>query len=222
MTLRSHSACPRCTFSLSRPLLLVRTLSVFFTLLTLSIGTTAAAQDETVLAAVCDLPCQNGGACREGQSPAVAGHSLGDDGLQPLIPLPAGDGSREADHHHHHQQDQHCECQEGWTGQHCEVPFTRCTGPNDQHPDEQYVCYHGGTCFGGEDSDAASAVGHGKPQIYHHPSLPQLCDCRTAFDPVAGLEYVGRFCEHPSVDTCDPNEEGPKLCVNGGTCESHP
>jgi len=88
----------------------------------------------------------------------------------------------------------HCSCPHGWTGLTCNRIFETCDG--------NHKCYNGGRCI---------------PGLQDHFGNEQLfCDCSHATDE-EGQRYVGKFCEHPSVDHCQSTPGS--FCVNGGECD---
>merc|ERR1712232_1243399 len=92
--------------------------------------------------------------------------------------------------------DYYCECPYGWTGVKCDIIFESCSITETDH----HNCYHNGRCI------------PGLIDKYGHEQL--FCDCSNAVD-YNNNQYVGKYCEHPSVDYCADNKN---FCVNGGSC----
>ena len=96
----------------------------------------------------------------------------------------------------------HCaNCPAFTTGLQCELPYASCG-------DGAHVCYHGGVCQEGEVDD------YGNWQLY--------CDCSgTASTSGNGRPYVGKYCQHETVDedevACDDTNVD-VYCRNGGIC----
>jgi len=95
----------------------------------------------------------------------------------------------------------HCQCPPGWTGLECDRKFKTCGSG--------HKCYHGGQCVEGLIDN------FGNSQLF--------CDCHDAFDE-NGTRYVGKWCEHASVDLCDREDDvlaEEAFCVNEGSCNDY-
>ncbi|KAL7567792.1 hypothetical protein ACA910_000544 [Epithemia clementina (nom. ined.)] len=129
----------------------------------------------------CTLSCQNGGHC-----------ILGTPSESDLDQFSGFWNIEEAAN----QLMQFCRCQQGWYGQHCEIPSQPCG---------EDMCFHGAKC-------TESSV---NGQIMHH------CDCR--FSNQGSFSYAGRFCQYEATVYCDKgqgsNVNGHLFCVNNGTCQ---
>lgn len=89
----------------------------------------------------------------------------------------------------------YCECQEGWTGNYCEVKVVTC-GENE------HICLHGGICVenGLNDEDEK-----------YECLCAQLGEGKTA---------SGKYCEFVAAFSCSDYEKYQlkPYCENGGTC----
>ncbi|KAG7356933.1 EGF-like domain containing protein [Nitzschia inconspicua] len=93
----------------------------------------------------------------------------------------------------------HCDCPMGWTGLFCDKRFEACDNQAG------HTCYHGGKCVPGLEDK------YGNEQLF--------CDCSEARG-IDGTKYVGKYCETPFEQICNPGASDDDLifCVNGGEC----
>jgi hypothetical protein len=87
----------------------------------------------------------------------------------------------------------------GWTGLFCDKRYETCDNQAG------HTCYHGGECI---------------PGLQDKYSNEQLfCDCSYARGE-NGTKYVGKYCETPFEQICNPGAPEDELvfCVNGGEC----
>jgi hypothetical protein len=87
----------------------------------------------------------------------------------------------------------------GWTGLFCDKRFETCDNQAG------HTCYHGGECIPGLEDK------YGNEQLF--------CDCTNARGS-DGTKYVGKYCESPFEQVCNPGASDDELifCVNGGEC----
>jgi len=156
----------------------------------------------TAAAAECDLDCQNGSFCMEGDADfsmfQTMPDSLNEQGTSTLSGDTLGIHEETSS-----SGGMHCSCPHGWTGLLCDVPWVGC--------DYSHRCYNGGRCEPGQPDK------YGNEQFY--------CNCDTASD-FEGNIFVGKWCEHkvnPATDFCggafyeegDPQEH---YCLSPGVC----
>ena len=179
-------------------------------------GTEDASSTTGDSSGACPITCFNGATCKQGNA-TFTSHPKNSQGDELEI------------HHEKSIKGYHCECQAGFTGVSCNVPYETCADGNSTH-----VCYHGGTCVPG----VLDELGN---EQYH-------CDCSSASTSLAsseggsgsgtdggsfGSRYAGKYCEH-ALNVCKAGGDGGggdssgndgvgmNFCANGGACKENP
>jgi hypothetical protein len=135
--------------------------------------------DQNVITQPCDLDCLNGGTCVLGIRNSTS------------IEIEYDEESDPNDITNY----QHCQCSQGFSGLHCEIPYTTCS--------DEVHCFHGGTCV--------SPTNENNLQNF-------ACDCSNAKDETSS--YSGPSCQLESTGFCNgaSNLDANHFCVNNGTC----
>ncbi|KAL3917335.1 MAG: hypothetical protein SGARI_007741, partial [Bacillariaceae sp.] len=145
-----------------------------------------SAQGDGSAASSCPLDCINGGICEVGAA---------DYSNQPT----ESNGTPFSFLEQTSREGWFCNCPETWTGIRCGRQYQICP-VNDG--DDLHVCYRGGTCLEGMESNADVA------------SNQRFCDCTMAEH--NGVPYFGKYCEIRGAEQCTHGSD--IFCTAGGSC----